>query len=81
MKFVLVFVSALMLLAGCASPETTANVSDHIVDAIPNWLGGEPPGIPPRAGTAEYEAWKAEREREAMRPKSSSEAAPPQSRD
>ena len=56
-------------LAGCASQETTANISNHIVDAIPPWLGGEPADVPPRKGTPEYEAWMAGRAKEAARPK------------
>ena len=56
-------------LTGCASPETTANLSNHIVDAIPHWAGGEPADVPPRRGTPEYDAWLAERAKEAARPK------------
>ena len=57
-------------LAGCASnPETAANVSNHIVDAIPHWMGGEPDDVPPRPGTPEYDAMEAARAKEAARPK------------
>jgi hypothetical protein len=55
------------LLAGCASPETTANLSNHVVDAIPAWLGGEPADVPPRRGTPEYDALQAKRAQEAAR--------------
>jgi hypothetical protein len=57
-------------LAGCASPATTANMSNHIVDAIPHWAGGEPEGVPPRRGTPEYDAYVAARAQEAARIKS-----------
>jgi hypothetical protein len=57
-------------LAGCASSsDRAANVSAGIADMIPYWMGGLPPGVPPRRGTSEYEAWQAERAREAARPK------------
>jgi hypothetical protein len=54
-------------LAGCASAETTTNLSNHVVDAIPHWLGGEPADVPPRRGTPEYDALQAERAKEAAR--------------
>lgn len=62
-----IIVLSSMSLAGCASPQTTANVSNHIVDAIPSWLGGEPADVPPRPGTPEYEASQAARAKEAAR--------------
>jgi hypothetical protein len=36
-----------------------------MIDHIPNWLGGEPEGIPPRPGTPEYEAWQTKRAEDA----------------
>jgi hypothetical protein len=36
---------------------------------MPHWMGSEPPGVPPRRGTAEYDAWAAARAQEAARPK------------
>jgi len=36
---------------------------------MPHWMGGEPPGVSPRRGTAEYDAWAAARAQEAARPK------------
>jgi len=41
---------------------------EHMAD-MPHWLGGEPPGVPPRRGTPEYDAWIAARAQEAARPK------------
>jgi len=66
----LVIILSSISLAGCASPGTTTNMSNHIVDAIPHWLGGEPNDVPPRRGTPEYEAYEAARAKEAARPKS-----------
>jgi hypothetical protein len=40
---------------------------------MPHWMGGLPPGTPPRPGTPEYDAWQAERAQEAKQPK----VAPP----
>ena len=40
----------------------------HIAD-MPHWMGGLPPDAPPRRGTPEYDAWQAERAKEAARPK------------
>jgi hypothetical protein len=36
---------------------------------MPRWMGGEPPGVPPRRGTPEYDAWAAARAQEAARAK------------
>lgn len=66
----LVMVLGMISLAGCASQvETTQNMSNHVVDAIPHWMGGEPRDVPPRRGTPEYDALQAERAMEAARPK------------
>ena len=37
-------------------------------DYIPEWAGGLPPDAPPRPGTAKYDAWMKERERERLLP-------------
>jgi len=76
MKLVpLVIVLSSISLAGCASPQTTTNMSNHIVDAIPHWLGGEPDDVPPRPGTPEYEASQAARAKEAARIKNGTPSA------
>jgi hypothetical protein len=36
---------------------------------MPQWMGGLPPGVPPRRGTPEYDVWQAERAQKAARPK------------
>ena len=60
-RLALIFVTA--LLAGCAS-----NGANPLAD-MPYSIGGLPPDAPPRPGTPAYEAWQAERAREAERPK------------
>jgi hypothetical protein len=52
-------------LGGCAHGAAV------VADTLPQWLGGMPPDVPPRRGTPEYEAWQAERAKEAARPKTS----------
>jgi len=66
MKFSLpIFILVSGLLAGCASTG-----SNPVAD-MPAWMGGLPADAPPRAGTPAYDAWQAERAKEAARPKSS----------
>ncbi|HKO70614.1 MAG TPA: hypothetical protein VJV58_06745 [Bradyrhizobium sp.] len=55
---------ACVLLAACAGKSAGEQIAD-----MPHWMGGEPEGVPPRRGTAEYEAWAAARAQEAGRPK------------
>jgi len=58
--FVLIIVAT--ALAGCST-------GGQIADAVPQFLGGMPSDVPPRAGTPEYDRWQAERAQEAARPK------------
>ena len=53
-----------MALSSCAGK----TAGEHLAD-MPHWIGGEPDGVPPRRGTAEYEAWASARAQEAARPK------------
>jgi hypothetical protein len=55
---------ACVFLPSCAG----RTAGEHMAD-MPHWLGGEPPGVPPRRGTPEYDAWIAARAQEAARPK------------
>lgn len=58
-------------LAGCASNPSggiNASVGPHLAD-MPHWMGGLPADAPPRRGTPEYDAWMAQRAKEAARPK------------
>jgi hypothetical protein len=59
------FSLACLPLTSCAGTQT---IGERMAD-MPQWLGGEPPGIPPRAGTPEYDAWMAARAKEAAWPK------------
>jgi hypothetical protein len=64
------------LLGGCATGPNpnamNAAVGERIAD-MPHWMGGLPPGVPPRRGTAAYDEWQAKRALEAARPKSKDE--------
>ena len=55
---------ACVLLSSCAGKTPGERFAD-----MPHWMGGEPAGVPPRRGTAEYDAWMAARAEEAARPK------------
>jgi hypothetical protein len=55
---------AWVALSSCAG----RTAGEHIAD-MPHWMGGEPPGVPPRRGTPEYDAWTAARAQEAARAK------------
>jgi hypothetical protein len=57
---------AFISLSACASGRTPG---ERMAD-LPQWMGGEPNGVPPRRGTPEYEAWMAARAQEAARIKS-----------
>jgi len=61
-------VIACIMLSACATDPRPA-VSGVVADSVPTWLGGMPKDVPPRPGTAEYDAWMAERAKEAARPK------------
>src|SRR3954447_25961771 len=60
---------ACLSLAGCASGHHTTDSMAATVADMPYWMGGLPPGTPPRRGTPEYDAWQAERARAAKAPK------------
>ena len=66
----LLTVFALLLLgsslAGCASLNEKASAA--MGDYVPQWAGGLPPDAPPRPGTAKYDAWMKERERQRQLP-------------
>jgi hypothetical protein len=55
---------ACISLSSCAGQTAGERLAD-----LPQWMGGEPAGVPPRRGTAEYDAWMAARAQEAARPK------------
>jgi hypothetical protein len=53
-----------VLLSSCAGQTAGERLAD-----MPHWMGGEPADVPPRRGTAKYDAWMAARAQEAARPK------------
>lgn len=48
-------------LSGCGT--VNEKLSAGMGDYVPQWAGGLPADAPPRAGTAEYDAWMKERQR------------------
>ena len=62
-----------LLIAGLA----LASCSGGIVgDALPEWAGGYPKNLPPRPGTADYDAFRQKLDAEAHRDKSKDPPAP-----
>ena len=53
-------------LGGCAYINEKA--ADAMGDYIPKWAGGLPADAPPRPGTAKYDEWMRERERQRLLP-------------
>ncbi|MDO9563184.1 MAG: hypothetical protein Q7J60_16330 [Bradyrhizobium sp.] len=68
-RFPPLFTCIFLCLAGLLLPSCAGkNAGERLAD-MPQWLGGMPPGVPPRRGTPEYDAWTAARAQEAARPK------------
>jgi hypothetical protein len=53
-------------LAGCASLNERASAA--MGDYVPKWAGGLPADAPPRPGTAKYDEWMKERDRQRQLP-------------
>jgi hypothetical protein len=64
-------VLAIALLACGLSSCGTINekLADGVGDYLPHWLGGLPADAPPRPGTAKYDEFMRERERQRLEPK------------
>jgi len=58
-------------LGGCSS--INGKLAAGITDTLPQWAGGLPPDAPPRPGTARYEEFMRERERQRLEPAASRE--------
>jgi len=58
-------------LGGCGS--INERLAAGISDTLPHWAGGLPPDAPPRPGTAKYEEFMRERERQRLEPAASRE--------
>jgi hypothetical protein len=71
--------TALALLAGGLGGCGTINekLSDGAGDLIPQWMGGEPADVPPRPGTAKYDAYQKEQERKRLEVKTPDNASNP----
>ena len=72
-------VLAVALLGGGLSACGTINekLADGLADAIPAWAGGLPADAPPRPGTAKYDEFMKERERQRLEPAARDEAGQP----
>ena len=55
-----------VVLGGCSS--INEKMAPVVGDALPQWAGGEPPGLPPRRGTPEYDAYMKEQESKRLKP-------------
>jgi hypothetical protein len=53
-------------LSGCGT--INQKLADGMGDYVPQWLGGLPADAPPRPGTAKYDEWMKERERQRQQP-------------
>ena len=58
-------------LGGCSG--INEKLAAGITDTLPQWAGGLPPNAPPRPGTAKYEEFMRERERQRLEPAASRE--------
>jgi hypothetical protein len=66
----LAILTAVTLLASAVAGCGTINekMAAGIGDYVPQWAGGLPADAPPRPGTAKYDAFMAERERQRLMP-------------
>jgi hypothetical protein len=60
-------------LGGCGS--INEKLAAGISDVLPQWAGGLPPDAPPRPGTAKYDEFMRERERQRLEPAATREQA------
>jgi hypothetical protein len=62
-------------LSGCGT--INEKLASGMGDYFPQWLGGLPADAPPRPGTAKYDEWMKERERQRLEPAPAAGTAPP----
>jgi len=62
-------------LSGCGT--INEKLAAGMGDYVPQWLGGLPADAPPRPGTAKYDEWMKERERQRLEPAPATNAAAP----
>jgi hypothetical protein len=60
-------------LSGCGT--INEKLAAGMGDYVPQWLGGLPADAPPRPGTAKYDEWMKERERQRLEPAPATNAA------
>lgn len=60
-------------LSGCGT--INEKLADGMGDYMPQWLGGLPADAPPRPGTAKYDEWMKEREKQRLEPAPATNAA------
>ena len=74
-KLGMLLAAALLIgaLAGCGTLNEKASAA--MGEYIPMWAGGLPPDAPPRPGTAKYDEWMKERERQRQMPAEERERA------
>ena len=68
-RFLPILACAFLGLAGIVLTSCAGKTAGERLADMPQWMGGMPPGVPPRRGTPEYDAWMATRAQEAARPK------------
>jgi hypothetical protein len=64
-----VFLFLSLFLAGVSLSACAGQTAGGRLADLPQWMGGEPAGVPPRRGAPEYDAWTSARAQEAARPK------------
>jgi len=72
-QLAIVFAVALLTSATSGCGTINEKLAAGMGDYIPQWAGGLPADAPPRPGTAKYEAFMAERERQRLMPASERE--------
>jgi uncharacterized protein YceK len=77
-QLAILFACALLAsaLSGCGT--VNEKLSAGMGDYIPQWAGGLPADAPPRPGTAKYDAYMQERERQRLMPADRREKKPTQ---
>jgi len=77
-QFTILLASALLAgtLTGCGT--INEKMSSAMGDYVPQWAGGLPADAPPRPGTAKYDEFMRERERQRLMPAAEREKKPAQ---
>ncbi len=65
LAIVLAVMLAACVLSGCSTINSSLAGTGEV---LPQWLGGMPPDVPPRPGTAKYDEYMKEQERKRLAP-------------